>query len=464
MSVGRAANIVENPFLTLPIRRLFLSNAVPMAVVMSTSGLLNVVDGIFVGRFIGAQALAAVSLAFPAVMLLTALTTLAGGGMSSLFARHLGAGSRREAGAVFASAHGLVLAMSVVLIISALTFGHGAISFLAAGDEAVAGPARDYLLILILGAPVQFGLSLHADALRNEGQAGLIALLSVLVNLLNVAANYIAIVILDLGIAGSAIGTVVAQTLGLVLLLMVRKRDPALLPLGSIRHASWLAGWRQILSLGLPLCLSFIGMALVASTVLLTIGNTAADHATYVAAYGVVTRVLGLAFLPQMAIALATQSITGNNVGAGRMDRARAALRLAIESAFLWCLGVALIGMFAGEMLGAVFSEDREVVTAVAAIMRPMTALYAITGPILVIAMHFQAMGHPLRAAVLTLVKPWLLTPVLIVVLNAIFGLRGLWLAFPAADAALLLVALTIILRGRVFDTAPATLDAKEVS
>ncbi|SDX35941.1 hypothetical protein [Roseicitreum antarcticum] len=148
---------------------------------------------------------------------------------------------------------------------------------------------------------MQFGLGLHADALRNEGRSGLIAILSVLVNLLNVAANYIAIVILDLGIAGSAIGTVAAQTLGLALLLLARKRDPALLPLSAIRDASWLTGWRQILSLGLPLCLSFIGMALVAGTVLLAIGNTAADHDAYVAAYGVVTRVLGLAFLPQMA-------------------------------------------------------------------------------------------------------------------------------------------------------------------
>lgn len=462
MSVGRAANVVENPFLTLPIRRLFLSSALPMAVVMSTSGLLNVVDGIFVGRFIGAQALAAVSLAFPVIMLLTALTTLAGGGMSSLLARHLGRGSRSEAGAVFAGAHGLVLAMSAVVMLGALTLGPGIVSLLAAGNEAVAGPAKDYLLILILGAPVQFGLGLHADALRNEGRSGLIALLSVLVNLLNVAANYIAIVILDLGIAGSAVGTVVAQTLGLMLLLLVRKRDSALLPLGAIRHASWLTGWPQILSLGLPLCLSFIGMALVASTVLLAIDNTAPDHDTYVAAYGVVTRVLGLAFLPQMAIALTTQSITGNNVGAGEMDRANAALRLAIGCAFLWCLGVALAGMLAGETLGALFSQDREVITAVGAIMRPMTALYAVTGPILVIAMHFQAMGHPLRTAVLTLVKPWLLTPVLIFVMNAHTGLRSLWFAFPVADAALFLVALAVILRVRVLDAAPTTPLAKE--
>ena len=300
MSVGCADNTIENPFLTPPVRRLFLSNALPMAVVMTTSGLLNVADGIFVGRFIGAQALAAVSLAFPVVMLLTALTTLTGGGMSSLLARHLGRGTRREAGAVFAGAHGLALALSVALMLGALILGPGIISFLAAGNEPVAAPARAYLLILIFGAPVQFGLGLHADALRNEGRSGHIAVLSVIVNLMNVAANYIAIVLLDLGVAGSAIGTVAAQVLGLMLLLLVRKRDPALLPLGAIRQASWLTGWRQILLLGLPLSLSFIGMALVASTVLLAIGNTAADHGTYVAAYGIVTRILGLAFLPQM--------------------------------------------------------------------------------------------------------------------------------------------------------------------
>lgn len=464
MSVTRAANTIENPFLTLPVRRLFLSTALPMAVVMSTGGLLNVVDGIFVGRFVGAQALAAVSLAFPVVMLLTALTTLAGGGMASLLARHLGKGSRSEAGAVFAGAHGLVLAMSAVVMLGALTLGSGIVSFLATGNEAVAGPARTYLLILILAAPVQFGLGLHADALRNEGRSGLIALLSVLVNLLNVAANYIAIVIFDLGIAGSAIGTVAAQTLGLTLLLLVRKRDPALLPLGAIRHASWLTGWRQILLLGLPLGLSFVGMALVTSIVLLAIGNTAADHDTYVAAYGVVTRILGLAFLPQMAIALSTQSITGNNVGAGRMDRARAALRHAIGCAFLWCLSVALTGMLAGETLGALFSKDQKVITAVGEIMYPMTALYAVTGPILVIAMHFQAMGHPLRTVVLTLVKPWLLTPVLIIVMNAHSGLPGLWFAFPVADAALLLMTLTIIFRLRVFNAVPTTPLAKEGS
>ena len=121
MSMGHAAQ-QTNPFLTAPVGRLFLSNAVPMAVVMSMGGILAVVDGIFVGHFIGSDALAAVSLAFPVVMVLPALTTLAGGGMSSLMARHLGAGERATAGRVFAGAHGLVLAISVAL---AVLWGRG---------------------------------------------------------------------------------------------------------------------------------------------------------------------------------------------------------------------------------------------------------------------------------------------------------------------------------------------------
>lgn len=458
MTVATTPNTSDNLFLTRPLGRLFLSNALPMAVVMSTGGLLNVIDGIFVGRFVGAEALAAVSLAFPVVMLLTALSTLAGGGMSSLLARQLGAGSRQEACTVFAGAHGLVLAMSAAMITVALTAGPAVISALAAGQAEVMELAQSYLLILILGGPIQFALGLHADALRVEGRAGQIAMLSVLVNLLNIGANYVAIVLCGLGVVGSALGTVGAQSLGLALVLVLRARDSDLLPLGALRHASWLTGWRQILSLGLPLCLTFVGMAVVASTTILVIGTTAADHATYVAAYGVVTRLLGMAFLPQMAIALTTQSITGHNAGAGRMDRADVALRLAMGVAGLWCAGVTLAGVFAGEPLAALFSDDQKVVAAGVTILRPMTALYVVTGPVLVLALHYQALGHPIRTAALTLAKPWLLTPVLLLGLGHLSGIGGIWLAFPIADAVMLVLALILILNSH--KTTSATKDA----
>jgi putative MATE family efflux protein len=444
MSVRHAVQ-QDNPFLTAPIGRLLFSNAISMAVVMSMGGVLNVVDGIFVGRLIGPEALAAVSLAFPVAMVLSALTTLVGGGMSSLLARHLGAGDRAAAGRVFAGAHGLALAISAGLVVLLALIGTVFIDTLAAGNSMVAGLARDYLQILLLGAPVQLLLGLHADALRNEGKAGLIAALSVLVNLINIGANWLAIVVFGLGIAGSALGTVMAQVLGLALLIGVRACTKGLLPLSVLRAESWRAGWAKILRLGLPLCLSFIGIALASSVVILALRlHAETGYDTLVASYGVVTRLLGFAFLPQMAIALTTQSITGNNAGAGRTDRAQAALRLAMGAAFIWGLAVVLVGLFEGGTLGGWFSDDPAVAGTVSHILQPIMLLYAASGPILVLALHFQALGQPGLTAALTVVKPWLLTPGLVLALSAIFGVPGIWLAFPMADAIVLLLAVLI--------------------
>ena len=434
----------DNPFLTAPVGRLFLSNALPMAVVMSMGGILNVVDGVFVGRFIGSEALAAVSLAFPAVMLMSALATLAGGGMSSLLARSLGAGDRVAAARIFAGAHGLVLTISAILVVLWAAFGRALLIEMAAGNAQIAQTTWTYLSILIWAVPVQLVLGLHADALRIEGRAGAMAALSVLVNLLNIGANWLGIVVLGLGISGSALGTVAAQVLGLALAVGLRAKGRGLLPLSTLRQQSWVANWRRIITLGLPLCLSFLGIALTASVAMLALRHHAAEYDRLIAAYGGVTRLLSLAFLPQLAIALALQGIAGQNAGAGRGDRAKAALRLAMAAACLWCGVVALTGLFAGQVVGGWFSSDPQVAIAIGAILRPMLALYVFAGPILVLAMYLQALGQPGRTAALTLVKPWLLMPILILGLSAVYGVTGIWLAFPMADAMVLLIGLVI--------------------
>lgn len=75
-------NAPGNRFLTTTPRRLFVANALPVMLIMVMSGLLTVVDAVFLGRFVGADALAAVSVVFPVIMITIALSTLVGGGMS----------------------------------------------------------------------------------------------------------------------------------------------------------------------------------------------------------------------------------------------------------------------------------------------------------------------------------------------------------------------------------------------
>lgn len=444
MSSGHAQ---QNPFLTAPIGRLFITNALPMMLVMMMSGLLTVVDAAILGHFIGADALAAVSIVFPAVMVTIALSTLVSGGMSSLLARHLGAGARDMAAAVFARAHGLALMMALVLIFAFLVGGRTATGHIAGTEGNIAEMSYRYLLIMICATPVQFLLGLHADACRNEGRVGLMALMSVGVTFANIAFNYVLIVELDLGIAGSALGTALAQALGLALLVGMRLHGVWMIPLASLGAHSWAGGWRPIVLLGMPLSLSFIGIALVAAAVIATLRLTAgASYADTAAAYGIVMRIFSFTFLPLMAIALSTQSIVGNNVGAGFYQRSDRMLRLAVSVAFFYCVAVELILLSASSRIGAGFAQDASVVAEVGAILRPMVSLYLFTGPILVFALYFQAAGQPGRAAVLTLVKPFALSPLLIVCFGVFGDSTAIWFAFPVTDCLVATLATAILI------------------
>lgn len=440
----------ENRFLTVPIGRLFLSNAVPMILVMSMGGLLNLVDAAFLGHYVGAEALTAVSLGFPVVMTTFALSTLVGGGMASLLARQLGATDRGAGGATFSGAHGLAMFISLLFIAIYLAAGRHLVGQLAGAQDDITAMAHLYLLILVLGTPLQFLLGLHADALRVEGRAGTIGLLSIGVTIANIVLNYILIVTFNLGVAGSAWGTVIAQGGGLALMVGLRQRSETLLSLSTLRRHRWYSGWGAIIKLGAPLCLSFFGIALVSATVITALRLTAeAGYADTIAAYGIVTRIVSFAFLPQMAIGLAMQSIVGNNFGAGLYHRSDATLRLALGMVFFYCLAVALCLLATNTSIGGAFAGDPVVVAQVGVILRPMFTLYLFSGPILVLALYFQAVGMPGQTAALTLIKPFLLAPLLVTAMAALAGPDTLWFAFPAADGIMCVIALVMVLRTR---------------
>lgn len=437
----------QNRFLTVPIGRLFVANALPMMVMMLMSGMLSVVDAAFLGHFVGPDALAAVSLVFPILMITIALSTLVSGGMSSLLARQLGAQQHDDAMAVFAQAHGLALFLSLLLIAGFSTVAGFVIGPLSGDQAEIAQMAHTYLAIMIFASPLQLLLGVHADAWRNEGHAGLIALMSAGVTLANVALNYVLIVPFDMGVAGSALGTAIAQGAGLALLVGLRLRGGGILRISGLWTSRWIGGWRPILTLGAPVSLSFIGIALVSATVITTLRLTAGvGYVDSVAAYGIVTRILSFTFLPLMAIAMATQTIVGHNVGAKLYRRSDAALRMALAVAFVYCALVDATLLIGHAWIGGGFVTSPDVIGQVGRILVPMLSLYLFTGPVLVLALYFQAIGRPAQTAALTLIKPFALSPLLLAGLGFLFGAKAIWFAFPIADGIIVAAALGVVI------------------
>ncbi len=438
------SSVTYNSFTHGALGAIFAKTALPIIFVMSMNGLLAVVDAIFLGVYVGADALGAVTLMFPLYMLVVALATLVASGMSSVLARHLGGRRFDEARAVFAGAHGLALTVSAGLIALYLLFGRAVTLLAAHGNESLAGMGQTYIGITVMFSPLLFVLSVNSDALRNEGRVGLMAAMSLLISLANIGFNYILIGIWGWGVAGSAYGTVIAQGFAFAIILGFRMRGNTELRPGALLRYSPLTAWRWILALGAPQSLNFIGMALGSGAIIAALQLVGSEnYETTVSAYGIITRIMTFIFLPLLGMSQALQSITGNNYGADLWRRSDDSLRLGIVIALVYCLiaEVILIG-FSGS-LGRAFVMDEAVIGEVARILPVMVVMFFLAGPLIMIATYFQAIGDAGRAAVLGLAKSYAFAIPLTFLLPLGLGERGIWLAGPAAES--LLLCLTVI-------------------
>lgn len=431
-----------NSFTHGPIGPTLLKTAGPIILVMSMNGFLTVADAVFLGIYVGPDALSAVTLMFPAYMLLAALATLVSSGMSSLLARHLGGNRFEEARAVFAGAHGLALTAGFGLILLLLLFGRMATLAAADGAAQIAAMSYVYLAITIGFSPLMFVLSVNSDALRNEGHVMLMAALSLSVSLGNLAMNYVLIALLGLGVAGSALGTVLAQALALLFLIGFRLKGHTVLSPRDVFVYPLTSNWRAILALGAPQSLSFLGIALGSAATIVVLQRFAADgYEATVAAFGVTTRIMTFAYLPLLGLAMAFQTMVGNNAGAQLWQRSDATLRLGLCLAFAYSLALQALLTFGAPWIGRTFVDDAAVVHEVGRILPVMVAMYFAAGPLFVVATYFQALGDAKRAALLSLVKPYAFVLPLLVLLPLRFGEFGIWLAGPVSEG--LLIALT---------------------
>lgn len=422
----------ENMFLHGSLSRLFARTAAPIILIMTINGLYVVADAYFLGIYAGADALSAVTLIFPMMMMLYAMQTLVSNGMASILARELGAGRRAEAGHTFTDAH--VLAVGVVAVLYALywSFGRMLIDLGASGAPAVAANAELFMTVTISFAPIAFFLSLNIDALRCEGRLGFMTLVTISATLLNIVFNWLFMGVFHWGVTGSAFGSVLAQATCLAATLTFRWRNAGALKLG---RPGPVKEWRQMLALGAPTSLGLLGISLNSAAVIANIRLWQPEHyVATIAAYGIVTRVLTFAYLPLMGVNIAFQTICGNNYGAGLMSRTNGSLKLALSVSFLYCGLVQIICVFFSAHFGAGFADDPMIISETARILPWTTVVYAVCGLPVVLSGYFQSIGDAPKAGIFGLSRTYLFSIPLVFILPHIFGEQGIWMGAPMAD------------------------------
>ncbi|MGY5806382.1 MATE family efflux transporter [Rhizobium sp. LEGMi198b] len=435
----------RNMFLSGWLPGVFARTAAPIIMITTVNGLFAVVDAYFLGAYVGADALSAVSLIFPALMLLIALQSLVSNGMASILARRLGAGDRAGARRVFSAAHGLALAVAILVNVLYWTVGRQIIVTAAADNATIAANAGAFMGIMVGFAPVSFLLSVHLDALRCEGKIGFMTLVTFASTLLNILANWLLMAILHWGVIGSAAGSIAAQFICLAIILLYRWRQP-----GALRPSISfpVAEWRGIIAFGAPMSLGFIGISLSSAAILFNLAIWhQGDYVATVGAYGIITRVMTFAYLPLLGLSIALQSISGHNHGAALPARVGRSLQIAMVSALIYCSAVELaVEMLAGR-LGGVFVGDAVIVAEVGRILPWTVGAYFLFGQMIVLSSYFQSIGDAKRAAIFGLARPYLFTLPLTFLLPFAFGETGIWMVPVFAETGMLLLTWLVLSR-----------------
>ncbi|MEH6726644.1 MAG: MATE family efflux transporter [Hyphomicrobiales bacterium] len=442
MSVSSGS--VSNIYLESSLPRLFAKTATPIIVVMGVNGLFTLVDAYFLGAYVGAEALTAVTLMFPVYMLLVALSTWISSGFSSIFSRLLGADDQAAAGELFSQALVLALFVCGLLIGLFLLHGHQLTLWAANGSAPLAGMGYTYISILMLCSPLVFVLAINIDALRCEGLLPAMAAITFSAAILNMVFDYLFIAEFGWGVAGSAYGTVAAQICSLMAILLYRGLA------GRARYRIALSRrWSrfgELLALGAPSSLGYIGLSMSAGLTLYCLQIWAGDtYQETAGAFGIITRLMTFAFLPLLGLSMAFQTIVGNNFGARSWGRSNAAIKLALGLALAYCALVEAIFILGRFDIGFVFVDDPGIAGEVARILPFAVMAMFVFGPLMMIGTYFQAIGEAGHAAILLLSRTYLFALPLTFALPFWVGEPGIWYAGIVAEVCVLMLTISVL-------------------
>ena len=411
-----------------PVTGSMLLFAAPMIAGNLLQQLYNVADTFIVGRFLGADALAAVGASYAAMVFLTSvlLGLCMGGGV--LFSMLYGAGETDRMKQSFVLSFAFIAALTAVIEALALAGLPVILRLLQIPDEVFA-MTGEYLRIIFYGLPFTFLYNYFASLLRAVGRSAPPLVFLAVSSVLNIALDLLVVLRFEMGVAGAAWATIAAQG---VSALCAASYCAAFLPQlrPQRRHMRFDASvFRQLAQYSLLTCAQ---QSVMNFGILMVQGLVNSFGVTAMAAFAAGVKIDSLAYMPVQDFGNAFATFIAQNKGAGRHDRIRAGLKSAVACAVVFCLVISAIVFFCAQPLMRVFVDASEtaVIGEGVLYLRIEGACYCGIGCLFLFYGLYRGLGRAGFSLVLTVVS--LGTRVALAYLLAPrFGLPAVWWAIP---------------------------------
>ena len=422
----------NHPMETESIPRLLVRFSGPAIAGLLAHALYNITDRVFVGRTVGTEGLAALSLAFPFMLLFIAFGILVGVGTSSRMAIQLG--EKDAPGAAVTLGTGTILGLVGSVAITFLGFlVRGPLLRASGASGRVFDLAKAYREVILLGAGFSsLGMGFTA-VLRALGRPRVSMAAQFLGAGLNILLDAWWVLGMGWGVRGAAWATVLSE-LALCLWAawvvcrgqdVVRVRLRHLVPQG--------AALRRIVAVGFPPGVMEMGFTLVVALMNRQVQRYGGDVG--LSAMGIFFGLDALFFLPALGVGEGAQPLIGFNYGAGRLDRVRAVTWMAASAATVYFLGsLVVVELFAESLVGLFNATDPHLTEVASWGLRVCYAGAPLAGVSITAGYFFQGLGKSRASMVLTFCRFTLFILVPLLTLPPLLGLTGAWLALPVAD------------------------------
>lgn len=374
------------------IGRALLIFAIPVMISSMFQQLYNTVDTMIVGNVLGDSALAAIGAGTPIYNLLVGFALGIGNGLSMVTARTFGSGKQEALKKSVAYAGIISAATALVITLVSYICIHPLLLLLRTPDT-ILEETESYIGTITLFTAVMLAYNICSGLLRAIGNSLMPLIFLVVSSLLNVVLDYLFVAVLNYGIRGAAVATVISQGVSVVLsIIYIGKHCKILIP--EARHFRIEKGlFHEMLAQGLSS--GFIQSVVAAGTVILQFGINGLGDLT-IAAHTVARKIFSFFALPFVPLSTAVTTFVSQNRGANQWERIRKAVRYSILfSVGITVFIVLLLGPTAGWMMKWISGSTNATVLENGTRYLLITApFYAVLGVLFTLRCALQGMGE----------------------------------------------------------------------
>jgi len=418
-----------------PVRGHLVDMTVPVLLGVFMMMLQNFVDMWFVGQ-VGVPELAALSFAFPVIMVVSSVAIGLGAGTSSVVARAIGANDHRRARRLATDSLILTFGITAATCVIGLLTIWPLFRLLGAPDDLIPVIAG-YMQILYLGVPFIVVGMVGMASMRATGDTRLPSILMMLASVINIMLDPLLIFGLgpvpSMGLNGAALAAVISRGLIFAGTIYLMRRRLDMLSFNKPRPGELKKSWADILHVGLP-------AAATNAIIPIGMGVITAMLASYgpevVAGFGVASRIESLTLVLFYALSAIIGPFVGQNISAVRADRIYEALKLCALFCLATGVGFAIFLAAMSGVLPQLFSENPEVTKIAGLYLWVAPISYGAYGIVMVMNASFNGMGKPMPAVAISVSRMAVLYVPIAFAGQYYWGVTGIFAAYAVANLA----------------------------